>query len=253
MATSEDLPRIEIQTLAADKEQNCYEKEEDSHASISYTSYGEELQNISWLKLHKLTNPIHVYTKVRSKFKNCRCCLWSSKAVILILVWNLIISIGFKSFFDPSLYTITILKLISDYDNFHYNYPFALMAYGLSYGINALLFVFYPLAGFLADVCWGRYTTVKNSLCFLIWSIVLMPILAGLPLLLWFISYNYSSVSTIQTITIAVLCVVFGLPALSGAILFLCSIIAFSANVIQFGLDQLHDAPAESLKLYINL
>ena len=122
MATSEDLPRIEIQTLAADKEQTCYKKEEESHASISYTSYGEELQKTPWLKLHKLTNPIHVYTKVRSKFKNCHCCLWSSKAVILILVWNLIISIGFRSFFDTNLYTITILKFISDDDNFYYDY-----------------------------------------------------------------------------------------------------------------------------------
>ena len=34
--------------------------------------------------------------------------------------------------------------------------------------------------------------------------------------------------------------------------LFLCSIVAFSATVIQFGLNQLHDAPAESLSLYIH-
>ena len=258
MATSEDLPRIEVQTLAADKEQTCYEKQEESHASINYTSYGEELQKTPWLKLHKLTNPIHVYTKVRSKFKNCHCCLWSSKAVILILVWNLIISIGFKSFFDPSLYTITILKLTSDDDNFYYDYTSVLMVYGLSYGINALLFVFYPLAGFLADVRWGRYTTVKNSLCFLFWSIVLMPILAGLaflgstPLIIKSYDYYTFSVSTTQTIITTVLCAVFGLPVLSGLILLFCSITAFSANVIQFGLDQLHDAPAESLKLYIH-
>ena len=129
------------------------------------------------------------------------------------------------------------------------------MLYGLTYGTNALLLIFYPLAGFLADVCWGRYTTVKNSLCFLLWSIILISVLAGLALLgstpLWFISY-YSSVSTTQTIVTTVLCVVLGLPVLSGVILLFCSITAFSANVIQFGLDQLHDAPAESLKLYIH-
>ena len=34
--------------------------------------------------------------------------------------------------------------------------------------------------------------------------------------------------------------------------LFLCSAVAFSANVIQFGLDQLRDAPMESLTLYIH-
>ena len=254
MAANEDLPRIEIQTVAADKEQIHDKKEEESHASINYTSYGEELQNTPHLKLHKLINPIHVYTKVRSKFKNCRCCLWSSKAVILILVWNLIISIGFKSFFDPSLYTVTILKFTFDDDNCVdcYDYNPVLMLYGLTYGTNALLLIFYPLAGFLADVCWGRYTTVKNSLCFLFWSIVLMLVLAGLALLaLWFISL-YSSVITTEIITVAVLCVVLGLPVLSGVVLFLCSIIAFNANVIQFGLDQLHDAPAESLKLYIH-
>ena len=131
------------------------------------------------------------------------------------------------------------------------------MVYGLSYGMNALLLVFYPLAGFLADVCWGRYTTVKNSLCFLFWSMVLMLVLAGLALLgstlLIIKSYDYIfSVSTTQTIAITVLCVVLGLPVLSGLILLFCSMTAFSANVIQFGLDQLHDAPAESLKLYIH-
>ena len=34
--------------------------------------------------------------------------------------------------------------------------------------------------------------------------------------------------------------------------LFLCSAAAFSANVSQFGLDQLRDAPMESLTLYIH-
>ena len=260
MATNKDLPRIEIRILAADKEQTCYEKEEESHASINYTSYSEELQSTPRLKLHKLVNPVHVYTKVRSKFKNCYCCLWSSKVVILILVWNLIISIGFKSFFDPSLYTVTISKSTFDATNdyFYFDYIPVLMIYGLSYGMNALLLVFYPLAGFLADVRWGRYTTVRNSLCFLFWSIVLISVLAGLallgstPLIIKSCDYFTFSVSTTQTIVTIVLCVVLGLPVLSGIILLFCSITAFNANVIQFGLDQLHDAPAESLKLYIH-
>ena len=79
-----------------------------------------------------------------------------------------------------------------------------------------------------------------------------MPILAGLALLcstpLFIKSYTFS-ISTTQTIVTTVLCVVFGLPVLSGLIR---SITAFNANVIQFGLDQLHDAPTESLKLYIH-
>ena len=53
----------------------------------------------------------------------------------------------------------------------------------------------------------------------------------------------------IEYVTIAVLCVVFGLPVVT---LFLSSIVAFSANVIQFGFDQLHDSPAEASTLYIH-
>ena len=41
-------------------------------------------------------------------------------------------------------------------------------------------------------------------------------------------------------------------PVLCRFMLFLSSIVAFNANVTQFGLDQLHDAPAESSSLYIH-
>ena len=55
-----------------------------------------------------------------------------------------------------------------------------------------------------------------------------------------------------EYVTIAVLSIVFGLPVVCGAVLFLSSTVAFSANVIQFGFDQLHDAPAETSTLYIH-
>ena len=185
---------------------------------------------------------------MRSKFKNNHCCLWSSKAVILIFVWNLIISVAFKNFFEPSLYTVTIKLLDGNY------YLSVLMISGSSYGASALLLVFYPLAGFLADVCWGRYATVKNSLCFLFWSIVLMIILTGLAALgsTTMMINSDDSISTTKIITIAVLSIVFGLLVFFGIMFLICSTIAFNANVIQFGVDQLHDAPAESLTLYIH-
>ena len=117
MATVKDLPQIEVQAIAADMEQICDEKEEGSHLSINYVSCkNDEPCNTSQRdNLGKLSIARRIHTKVRSKFNNHPCCLWSSKAVILILVWNLIISIGFKSFFDPSLYTNIILK--RDFDN----------------------------------------------------------------------------------------------------------------------------------------
>ena len=61
-----------------------------------------------------------------------------------------------------------------------------------------------------------------------------------------------STLSKVQTITVIVLCTVFGLAIFFGAIVLLCSLVAFSANVIQFGMDQLHDAPSDDSVLYIH-
>ena len=249
MATDESPPIIELIDSVADKEQTHDDRQEDSHMDISYnTFYSKESL--------KHSSIAQVCRKVRSKFMNHRCCLWSSKAVILILVWNLIISVGFKSFFDPSLYTVTMFK--SPYRDGETTDFVTLILFGLSYGISALLLVFYPLAGFLADVCWGRYATVKNSLCFLFWSIAMIIVLTGLallgstPMIMRVDDYNYDSIHTIEIVTVAVLSIIFGIPVLLGIILLLCSTIAFNANVIQFGIDQLHDAPAEYSLLYIH-
>ena len=49
--------------------------------------------------------------------------------------------------------------------------------------------------------------------------------------------------NTIQAIMIAVIAVVFGIPILVDLLLTLCGLVAFSANVVQFGIDQLRDMP----------
>ena len=45
----------------------------------------------------------NIYTRMRPKFhcRRQRCCV-SSKAAILILLWNLILVAGFESLFDPN-------------------------------------------------------------------------------------------------------------------------------------------------------
>ena len=45
---------------------------------------------------------------------------------------------------------------------------------------------------------------------------------------------------------------VFGLPILIALLFTLCGIAFFSANVIQYGMDQLHDAPTDDSVLCIN-
>ena len=108
-----------------------------------------------------------------------------------------------------------------------------------NYGASALLFLFYPLAGYLADVRWGRHKTVVNGLSFILCGMLMVIFLAGLatiasiPILIQ--DPGYSSLSTIQEVATIVLCVVFGLPVLFALMLTLCSLVAFNANVIQFG------------------
>ena len=215
---------------------------QDNSSTKKLTSHSCEEESTPLLG----TTPRGCCTKVKSKFRSRRCCLWSSKAALTIIIWNLIITFGLVGFLDPTFY----ISVFPGDDGL-----FVLIIPGVSYGFTGFLFLFYPLAGCLADIRWGRHKTVVNSLCFILWSLVLVVMLGGLatvgfiPLMGsdWPISLN-----TKQTISSVVLFVVFGLPCLFGLILFFCSLIAFNANVIQYGMDQLHDAPTDDSMLYIH-
>ena len=180
-------------------------------------------------------------SKVKSKFKSRCCCLWSSKAALLILLWNLIISFSLMSFFDPSLYSNAI-----DSDSF---------TYGLCYGISSFFLLFYPLAGYLADIKWGRHKTVVNSLYLVFLIPITLVMVGGLAFIAFIPILGPSERKTemiISIITVVVICLAFGISAVSGTLLFLCSLVTFSANVIQYGMDQLHDVPTDDSVLYIH-
>ena len=261
MTTNERLPLIDNEIKSAGDQEQSQTEAQEGYGYVAITasdsSHRRNLENAQ-SGCKPLSNLARVCcTKVRSKFKNNRCCLWSSKAVILILVWNLIISIGMGVFLDPSLYTITIADIVQRDQYMLPAYDSFLMLFGLSYGSSALLLIFYPPAGCLADLRWGRYITVRNSLRFLLLNTSLTIILIGVALLgftpMITNSGDLFNDNTIITIlTIVLLSIIFGFPILFGIVLFFCSIVSFSANVIQFGLDQLHDAPMESLSLYIH-
>ena len=101
------------------------------------------------------------------------------------------------------------------------------------FGFFSLLYLFYPLAGFVADVCCGRYKIVTGS----VWIM-----LAGSTTLL-----TIGVVSFI--LKFSTIIPVFILPA--SLLLLLVGMSGFQANAIQYGLDQLQDAPSEYLSLFI--
>ena len=85
----------------------------------------------------------------------------------------------------------------------------------LIYGVIAIITCFFPLAGILADVKFGRYKTIVTSICIVLVSLIFLS--AGI------------SVFTLYL-----------------------GLIGFTANVVQFGMDQLHDSPGEDRTLFIH-
>ena len=181
--------------------------------------------------------------RMRSKFhcRRQRCCV-SSKAALVILLWNLILVAGFESYLDPNFFR-AVLKFNSDFNKSV-----------IMYSVVAFLFLFYPLAGCLADIRWGRYKAVIYSVRVIWGSLVAMAVLAGVAvasiLILRFSKSPDNYPNTIQLTMIIIVSVVFGIPTLTAFLLLLCGLICFSANVIQYGMDQLHDTPMEDSVIF---
>ena len=114
----------------------------------------------------------------------------------------------------------------------------------------AVLYLFYPVAGLLADVRYGRRRCVIGSL----WSYVIGCFSLPLIIALYF-SHSYIPLDTQRWsyAILALILVFIGVPVLVSMFVVISSVVAFNANVIQFGLDQLHDSPTEYLVLYIHL
>ena len=153
-----------------------------------------------------------------SKKKSLLC----SKAIFLLLLWQFSTSLTYNLFLQPSVYL--------------QNFPPKVSA-GIACLIALLFLLFSPLAGFVADVKLGRF---KILVC----STYLMVVSTGLILLIFILfaftvhSYNYY----VWTIFISLL------PTL---LIYITGRVFFLANSIQFGTDQLRDAPTRYSVLFL--
>ena len=164
----------------------------------------------------------------KSNFRRHFCV--KSKAAILVLCWNFCISLIFTSILDPIVLLIAKTTSI-DQDTFTHAVGVLVPSFC---ACTAFLYLFYPLAGYLADTRCGRYKTIIYSLCsftvlFLVAIVIAIVVTTCLHIL--------NSVPYIF--------LTFLLPPFP-------SYIVFSANVIQFGMDQLYDSPMEDSVLFIH-
>ncbi len=177
--------------------------------------------------------PINLIKQLRSN----NWCV-SSKAALITLMWSFYIGIAYGLVSNPSgvlLETQWILSVI--------------------YIGDAISLCFYPLAGYLADNVLGRYKIIIASLIIFIFAFIVALIPVAVSIVL-FTNPEWGCDPTLfasgqQNVGCDVgfigLIVVPGLFYIAINI----SFIGFNANIIQFGMDQLHDSPAEHQSLFI--
>ena len=107
--------------------------------------------------------------------------------------------------------------------------------------------IFYPLSGFIADIYCGRFKTIMISQTLIIVSLSLNCVVV-IVLRNKDIGNSYKIYSLFQGEGIFILILL-----ISAATLFSFGMIGYQANFIQFGLDQLLEAPSHYLGLFAHL
>ena len=162
-----------------------------------------------------------------------KCCV-KSKAAILVLIWNFCITLLLTSWLDPIYYT-TILT-----NDFKHLLGLIVPVFCC---FSATVYLFYPLAGYLADIKCGRYKTITCSLCFIPWIVLTLGTSLAF-FWLWWIPKESFVLTKAGFWAMIVLGLIVSIAVLT------CHT-AFSANIIQFGMDQLYESPTEDSILFI--
>ena len=104
----------------------------------------------------------------------------------------------------------------------------------VTFSFLGILFLSYPLLGFTADVCLTRYRTLKCSFIFLIvgWTI-------GLIFCIIYTTVRLTNIFKYNKILLIV-------DTSTTGILITTGVRLFEANALQFGLDQLLEAPTQN-------
>ena len=109
------------------------------------------------------------------------------------------------------------------------------LAIFISYVFISTAVILYPVSGFLADVFCGRYRVVMISMCFFIVSFILLSGAAAL--VLEQVNLNAYLLSRVKLTLFIMLVILFGIT-------FGIGVRSYHSNYIQFGLDQLMEAPS---------
>ena len=150
-------------------------------------------------------------------------CHKHNMAILMILLWHCANSLTYYLLLEPSF----LVQKLNTY------YIMGAICF------EAILALFSPLAGLLADVVYGRFKVLKRSTYILLASEILTLVVFIM------ISVVVDTFHYIYYILIALLVI-----ALLGYYL---GRVFFLTNVIQFGTDQIRDSPTQNSVLYIHI
>ena len=199
-------------------------------------------------------------TKRNLRQRFCKNVLIKSKAINMILFWNSLVYLLYGSLVLVSPENVFVLDVhaVVQYLGFIGfsigSIPLLNIAGCVVYGVIAIWLLFYPLAGYLADVRYGRYKVVIFGLK-VIWFGLLTFVLCNIAIwaltlsITFFLIYSDQIMETLdsQLFMVWAIAMSIGLFVITLSIGFA----AFAANVIQFGIDQLQELPARNASLFI--
>ena len=180
-----------------------------------------------------------------------------SKAANMILFWSFLAYFLYGIVLDPNnsfllpLERYPFYMLLSDTSNrtFSITIGFVYVIGSGVYSAIAVWLLFYPLAGYLADIRYGRYRVVLCSLR-IMWFALIFLIIGVIVFngIFWPIIHvtakNYVD-------SFLYYGVIMGILGLFAFIIMSIGFAAFSANAIQFGIDQLQDFPVRDSFLFV--
>ena len=185
--------------------------EDEPYDSSTYGESEAPLHNVTSLEVLTRQEQLKLCCKPTYRMRRLR-----NRGAILLLVWNYLIT---------TQYFVRQKRSIAKGS---YTLPFTLwlVAGGITLSIS----------GWIADVYFGRYKVIRFSMWIMWIAYMLMTASTVVTELNWFEEYSNKVNSYINEIFMIVVAIGLG---------------AFQANIIQFGIDQLHDAPSDEISAFI--
>ena len=178
----------------------------------------------------------------RDLVKNCcwpkYICL-PSKSAILIILWSMLV--GTVNTFIMGIVAGSLVN--GSY--IHVDIDIGLIG-SIPPALLAVIMTLYPISGFIADVCCGRFKTVIVSVYLILFSLVSFCCIALITIIEQVgIHFTFHKIVYEEG---ALVCVIIFFVVFS--VLFIVGLAGYQANFIQLGLDQLLEAPSEYLGLF---